>query len=379
MPLDPSWSDCRNAGIDGGTYGCILDIDLDAIAANWRLLRDRVFPAECAAVVKADAYGLGATPVARALHRAGCRTFFVALPDEGSVVREAVGEEPVIGVLNGYPNKTNIIYKNKNLSPVLNSISELDSWICGQHAPQVNPFVHIDTGINRLGLAPADWQGFCDRLPTLNLAGVLSHLACADEPDHAQNEQQLAVLRDAMTRLPGSTLVSFANSSGIFLGPEYHFQMVRPGAALYGVNPTPGRTNPMQPVVRLHGRILQVRQIDQGQTVGYGATYSAHATRKIATVAVGYADGLHRASSNRGRVFCQSFEAPIVGRVSMDMITIDVTDIPSHAARPGEWVDVIGPRHDVDAVATDAGTIGYEILTSLGRRFHRRYSGVGAE
>ncbi|MEZ5666211.1 MAG: alanine racemase [Alphaproteobacteria bacterium] len=352
----------------------MLDIDLDAVAANWRRLAALTAPAECAAVVKADAYGLGAGPVVRALAAAGCRSFYVALPDEGRAVRAAVGTGPAIGVLAGYLSDARQIYQTSDLTPVLNTPLQIDGWAAGGGGRAA--FVHVDSGINRLGLGPEQWQALVTGGDLgFPLAGVLSHLACADEPDHPLNRAQLAAFRGALARLPAGTRASFANSSGIFLGGDFHFGQVRPGAALYGVNPTPGRPNPMRPAVRLRGRILQVRHIDRGQAVGYGATYIAPSARKVATVAVGYADGLHRAASNRGSVLCQSHEAPIIGRVSMDMITIDVSDIPDHAARPDLWVDVIGPHRDVDAVAADCGTIGYEVLTALGRRYRRRYRG----
>lgn len=357
----------------------MLEIDLDAIAANWCLLAARVAPATCAGVVKADAYGLGAAPVARALARSGCRVFFVALPGEGAVVREAVGDGPVVAVLGGYLHDAAALYARHRLSPVLSTEDQLAAWPA--MAGIVPAYAHVDTGINRLGLSAAAWRALCasgDGVARLGLAGVISHLACADEPGHPLNAAQSASFRAHLDAMPARLPGSLANSSGVFLGGDFHFDMVRPGAALYGVNPTPGRPNPMRPVVRLRGRILQVRQIDRGEAVGYGATFIAPAPRKLATVAVGYADGLHRASSNRGRVFCNSHPTPIVGRVSMDMITIDLTDVPRNSVQPGDFVEIIGPHHDVDAAAADAGTIGYEVLTGLGRRYRRRYRGTGA-
>ena len=366
---------------DWDGHGGVLEIDLEAIAANWRLLAAQVAPAACAAVVKADAYGLGAAPVARALAEAGCRTFFVALPHEGAEVREAVGDGPAIAVLGGYFPDAEALYARRRLGPVLSTPGQISAWQAAawrDAAGSVPAYVHVDTGINRLGLAMAEWNALCagDGLARLGLAGVISHLACADEPAHPLNARQLAAFRAVLQGLPEPLPGSLANSSGIFLGSTFHFGLVRPGAALFGINPTPGRPNPMHPVVRLRGRILQVRQIDRGEAVGYGATFVAPTQRKLATVAVGYADGLHRASSNRGRVFCQSFPAPIVGRVSMDMITIDLTDVPKNTAQPGDFVDIIGPSHDVDAAAAEAGTIGYEVLTALGRRYRRRYLGT---
>lgn len=359
----------------------MLEVDLGAIVDNWRQLCRRVSPATCSAVVKADAYGLGAAEVSAALAGAGCSVFFVALPNEGAIVRQAVGPGPTIAILSGYFREAKAIYAGNALSPVLSTVEQLTDWQADGTAAGARPYLHVDSGMNRLGLAPTEWQELAAApaaLSLLNPAGIISHLACADEPDHPMNRTQLAQFRSALSRLPQPLPASLANSSGIFLGPDYHFAMARPGAALYGVNPTPGRRNPMRPVVRLRARVLQVRHIDRGEAVGYGASFIAPSDRKLATVAVGYADGLLRASSNRGRVSCKSYDAPIVGRVSMDMITIDITDAAQNAVQPGDAVDVIGPHRDVDAVAADAGTIGYEILTALGRRYQRRYVGSAA-
>lgn len=356
----------------------MLEIDLDAVAANWRLLAEKVAPAECAAVVKADAYGLGATAVAGALAGAGCRTFFVALPQEGVTVRAAVGPAATVAVLAGFLPEAAASYARAGLAPVLSTPEQVAAWRPAPGAPRA--FLHLDTGMCRLGLALSEWSALLADgagLDRLGVAGVISHLACAEDEGNAKNPAQLAGLQAAIAALPGRLPASLANSSGIFLGRDYHLDLVRPGAALYGVNPTPGRPNPMRPVVRLRGRVLQVRQIDRGETVGYGASFVAPAPRKLATLAVGYADGLHRVLGYRGRVVCQSFAAPIVGRVSMDVITVDVTDVPKNTIQPGDSVDIIGPGNDVDAVASAMGTIGYEVLTSLGSRFRRRYLGRG--
>ena len=332
-------------------------------------------------MVKADGYGLGAAAVARRLHRAGCRTFFVALPHEATVVRDAVGSQSVVSVLGGYFSEVAELYRAHRLTPVLSTPEHVTAWCARKSGSEVPAYIHVDTGMNRLGLAPDEWRALCassDTMASLNIAGLISHLASADDPSHPQNAAQLAAFKATRAAAPNPVPGCFANSSGIFLGADYHFDMVRPGAALYGVNPTPGAVNPMRQTVRLRGRILQVRHIDREETVGYGATFLASSARKLATVAVGYADGLHRALSNRGRVAYHSCLAPIVGRVSMDMITIDITDISHEPAQPGGFVEIIGPHYDVDAVAADAGTIGYEILTSLGRRYQRRYHGDGA-
>jgi alanine racemase len=370
--------------------GAVLTIDLDAIAANYRLLRERVAPAECAAVVKADAYGLGAAKVAPALAAAGCRTFFVAHVGEGIVVRRALaetqaerapGSEPTIYVLNGAPREAETELAEHRLTPVLNSLADVDAWAAfarGSGVPRTAA-LHIDTGMSRLGLPPAECRvlaGDPGRLGGIALRIVMSHLACADEPDHPLNLRQLDAFRAARSAFP-ATAGSFANSSGIFLGRRYHADIVRPGAALYGVAPVPGEPNPMAQVVRLQGKILQVREIDSPETVGYGATHLARGRQTIATVAVGYADGYLRALGNRGSGYIGEIRVPLVGRVSMDLITFDVSGVPGSLARPGAMIDVIGPRIPVDAVAAEAGTIGYEILTGLGARYHRVYVGSG--
>ncbi len=376
--------------------GAVLTIDLAAIAANWQQLRDRAHPADCAAVVKADGYGLGASRVAPALARAGCQTFFVAHLDEGIVVRRALDEAvcrrkqaasgreqttscngPRIFVLNGAPSGCEPEFSHHRLCPVLNSLGDIDAWAAFARRQDrcLDACIHIDTGMSRLGLPPGELHALASnpsRLGGLHLTLVMSHLACADEPAHPLNGRQLDAFRGARGVLPPAP-GSLANSSGIFLGSPYHADLVRPGAALYGVAPLPELPNPMAQVVQLKGKILQVREIDSGASVGYGASHRARRSERIATVAVGYADGYLRALSNRGVGIIGGQRVPLVGRVSMDLITFDVTDIPEAAAHPGAFIELVGPDHPVDAVALDAGTIAYEILTSLGRRYHRLY------
>lgn len=369
---------------DSELAGASLTIDLDAIAANWRLLRRRVDPSECAAVVKADAYGLGAAHVVPALVGAGCSTFFVATPEEGVAVREILHPlatkgvpEPIVYVFHGAPRGSELVFAEQRLRPVLGSRGDIDAWsaFAARREPPPPAAIHIDTGMSRLGLPRDELDALADdprplsRFPATLL---MSHLACADTPDHAANAMQLEAFRTAVRRLPAAP-TSFANSSGIFLGRAFHGDVARPGAALYGVAPAPGTPNPMRQVVRLLGKILQVREIDRGQSVGYGATFVAARRTTIATVAVGYADGFLRSLSNSGKGVIDGRPVPIVGRVSMDLITLDATGLPSHLVRPGETVELIGPERPVDAVAADAGTIGYEILTSLGARYHRVY------
>jgi len=364
----------------GGSHaGAVLTIDLAALVANYGLVRDRAAPAVCAAVVKADGYGLGVGPVASALYRAGCRNFFVAHPEEGVTLR-ALLPDAAIYVLNGFFPDAIDLYGKHRLDPVLNDSAQVGAWAAAAaegRVPADRIVVHFDSGMNRLGLDadetarladdPALLAGFADRL-------YLSHLACADTPAHPLNAGQLTAFRAATARLPPGRRC-LANSSGIFLGPDYRFDMVRPGIALYGGNPVPGEPNPMHSVVRLSGRILQVRSIDRPGTVGYGATHRVSAGVRIATVAVGYADGYLRSLSNAARGRIASHVVPLIGRVSMDLTTFDVTGVPDSLCRPGMLVDLIGPDNPVDSVAEDAGTISYEILTSLGARYRRVHIG----
>jgi alanine racemase len=365
----------------------ILTIDLDAIAANYRLLQQRVGRAVCGAAVKADGYGLGAIKVGPALYDAGCRDFFVATLDEGLVLREVVGRDARIYILNGLAPDNIELMLRVGLTPVINGPRDAEIWAGwdwayagpGLQAPPA--VLQLDTGMSRLGFGQADLErlltsDFLDRFPP---ALVISHLGCADDPAAAMNARQLATFRTRLAALAGrlsaAPKYSLAASSGIFLGPDYHFDLVRPGAALYGINPLPGRPNPLHQVLRLQAKILQVHDVDAGTLVGYGATHKcAHPTR-IATIACGYADGLFRALSSQGAVHVGDYRAPIVGRVSMDLLSIDVGAIPPDLARPGLTVDIIGPHQDVDTLARDAATIGYEVLTGLGPRFHRLYQG----
>lgn len=360
--------------------GAVLTVDLDALVGNYRLLRARSAPARCAAVVKADAYGLGVERVAPALARSGCDTFFVATLDEGIELRALVAAADIY-VLNGLPPGSADTYAAHRLRPVLNQLGEIDSWraFLGARRPTENPplaaALHLDTGMNRLGLPPEDAAELANdpgRLEGIEIALVISHLACAEQPDHPLNGAQRALfdrLRAGLRPAPAS----LANSSGIFHGPAFHYDLVRPGAALYGINPTPAQDNPMAEVVRLQAKIAQVRAVDSPMTVGYGAAHRVTGKARIATVLVGYADGFMRAFSDRGFASVGGTRVPVVGRVSMDMISLDVSALPPDQARPGTVVDLIGGSLRLDAVARLGGTIGYEILTALGHRFRRVY------
>ncbi|MGH7092031.1 MAG: alanine racemase [Stellaceae bacterium] len=367
MPLDPATR-----------AGAILDIDLSAIVENWQGLAGRVMPAECAAVVKADAYGLGADRVAPALAAAGCRTFFVATLDEGIALRAALGPAPEIAVFNGPLPGTAGEFPAHALTPVLNDPGQIERWQIERWQKLPCPpaaMLQVDTGMARLGLSPCDFAALAgDRPPlgTLRWSALLSHLACADTPDHALNAAQLARFAERRRHFPG-VRASLAASSGIFLGTAYHHDLVRPGAALYGVNPQPGRPNPMRQVVTLKGKIIQVRDVDRGESVGYCAAHVMAGPGRLATVAVGYADGWPRALSHRGGGVIAGQRVPLLGRVSMDLATFDVSAVDPILARPGDSIELLGPGYGVDDAARDAGTIGYEILTSLGRRYHRLY------
>jgi alanine racemase len=356
-----------------------LTIDLGAIAANWRALSALHPSGPVAGVVKADAYGLGAAHVVPALLAAGCRHFFVAKLEEALAIRAFI-PGAMLAVLNGLAPGDEAVFAAHGVLPVLGSLEEIARWraMAGRAGRKLPALLHVDTGMNRLGLDGAELAALQQdhaRLDGIDLRYVVTHLASAELPDDPLNAAQLERFARARTGLP-SLPFSFANSSGIFLGEKFGSDLARPGAALYGVNPTPGRDNPMRPVATLRALVLQLRDVPPGEGVGYNATWRAPTRAdgkpaRIATAAVGYADGWPRALSGRGHACFDGAPVPLVGRVSMDLATYDVTDQPAIA--PGSWLELIGPHIPVDLVATDAGTNGYEILTSLGRRYARVY------
>jgi alanine racemase len=356
--------------------GAFLTIDVAAAVANWRLLRDRLGRAECGAVVKADAYGLGPERIAPALEAAGCRAFFVADLDEAIALRNWLKPAFRIFVLNGTPPGCAADFLAHDLTPVVNTMAELAAWRAharklGRHLP-IAP--QLDIGMARLGLEPAHAEAIAAD-PTLldGLESVLTvgHLACPDDPGHPANAAQLAAFERLRALLP-SAPASLASSSGIFLDPRYHFDLARPGVALYGINPTPGMANPMWPVVSLTARVLQLRDVPAGAGVGYGQTATTTRPSRLATIALGYADGWPRSAA--AAAWFGGEKLPFIGRVSMDSIVVDATDLAA-TLHEGDRVELIGPHQSVDDVAQAAGTIGYEILTSLGRRLHRAYVG----
>ena len=354
----------------------LLTIDVDAVVANWQRIASLVAPAETAAVVKADCYGLGVAQIAPALFAAGCRSFFVACLDEGIHLRRFL-PGGVIYVLSGPVGGSEGDFAAHNLITVLNSLAQITGWSSFAKAGSAAPAsaLHLDTGMTRLGLDEAELERLAAKpqvLASVRPILAMSHLACSDDEDSPKNNEQLATFRRLSAQLPAMPM-SLSASGGIFLGRAYRFDMVRPGAALYGLNPIAGRPNPMAQVVRLQGKILQIRDVDSPMTVGYGASHRVTRRGKIATVAVGYADGWFRSLGNHGHGVIGGIKVPLVGRVSMDLTTFDVTDVPEAVAHPGALIDLIGPDISVDDVAAKAGTIGYEILTALGRRHSRRW------
>jgi alanine racemase len=337
-----------------------LAIDLDAIAANWTALA-RLSQAETAAVVKADAYGLGAGRIARALARAGARRFFVAVAEEGAAVREAVGPGPEIGVFAGHMRGDTDMIADLGLTPMLNTLDQVTRHL---EALPGHPFgVQLDTGMNRLGMEWDEWAAVAEIILAQNPVLLMSHLACADEPGHPMNPYQLDIFHQMTDGL--GVPRSLSATGGVLLGPDYHFDVTRPGIGLYGGAPF----DRARPVIRLDLPVVQIRALTAGEVVGYGNSWQATRPSRIATLSGGYADGLLRSLSHKAVFWHEDRSCPLVGRVSMDLITVDITDLPDDPA----YLTLLGPHQGVDDLATQAGTIGYEILTSLGPRYDRRY------
>lgn len=357
--------------------GAILTIDLGAIRENYRRLKARLGDVACAGVLKADGYGVGAGQVAVALLREGCDIFFVALLGEGVALRRSLGPGPAIFVLNGIPPGAEPDAVAANLCAVINSPEQLAAWrVAARRAGRKLPAaIQVDSGMSRLGMAPTDVEAVADDVSAfdgIDIRYVMSHLACADEPEHPANERQRLAFERLRAMLP-ATPASLANSSGIFLGPSFHYDLARPGAALYGINPTPAKPNPMLPVVRLQAKVAQTRSVEKGAGVGYGHTYHVQGPLRLATISFGYADGWQRRAASAA--WFEGVRLPFLGRVSMDSIILDISALPAGRLREGDLVELLGPSQSVDDAAGHAGTIGYEILTSLGPRFHRRYLG----
>jgi len=360
-----------------GAASGYLTIDLAALRDNYLTLAAKAPHAVTSAVVKADAYGLGADIVAPVLYDAGCRHFFVAHIDEALSLRLHIAPDAKIFVLNGLQPGNETSCSALNIIPVLNSLEQVAQWsaqaaVLGKTLPAA---LQIDTGMSRLGLAPYEVERLLATpamLKGIDLACIMSHLACADEPDHEANALQLNAMRKITEQFPGVP-VCFANSGGIFLGTDYHNALMRPGIALYGGAPSTVHPNPMKPVVNLSVAVVQTRTVPAESFVGYGASLRTTADTRLATIAAGYADGLPRALSSRGAAYFNGVRLPIAGRVSMDSITLDISALAEDTLTHGSLVEIIGPNQTLEAIAEDAGTIAYEILTRLGQRYRRRY------
>ena len=367
-------------GDDGGGAAARLVVDLSALAANWRAIASAT-AAEVAGVVKAGGYGLGASRVARALHAAGCRTFFTALTREAVELRRVLGDDVDIFVLMPLAGEEEGDLRAHRLVPCLFDMDGVDRWVgsAGAHGAPMRAALHVETGIHRLGLDPEAFAALLAddaRRSRLDVTLLMSHLACADEPAAPANRRQLErfqVVRDAF---PGAR-ASFANSAGTFLGPEYHFDLVRPGIALYGHDPHYLHIAPrVRPVAALEARLGQIATVEPGESVGYGGAAKCDAARRIGVVLAGYADGVPRSLYRLGRRFevvVAGHRVPLFGTVSMDMITVDLSDVPADAVEVGAWVEIFGPNAPIERIAEQAGTIPYEILTGIGPRVERLY------
>ena len=344
-----------------------LHIDLDAIVANWRMFQRRVEPAYACAVVKANAYGLGADNVGPALAKAGCSRFYVAWPSEGGALRRAIGPTPQITVFHGPTPDTMDVFQLYHLTPVLNSLDQIDLWLTGNSAPRPAA-LHVDVGMSRLGLSEAHWAAAAKMLP--KPVRLIAHLSCGDE-DSPNNAAQLEIFERATKLWPGAPR-SLSATGGSYLGKPYHFDEVRPGIGLYGGGPAPLEGSRPHTAVTLTAPILQIRDIKADTSVGYGGTWTANADTTLATVGLGYADGFLRSASNTGMAFVADQKRPIVGRVSMDLVVVDVTGL---SVSPGDEIEFVGPNMPIGEVAGAMGTIDYEILTRLGSRFERTYVG----
>lgn len=368
--------------------GSVLVVDLDAIAHNFRHIQSLAPTAEVGVSIKADAYGLGAATIAPALAAIGCQTFFAATAAEGAALRPAIPDTEIV-ILNGPDAVSTPLIIEHRLTPVINSLAQLDMWrTAAAGKPQTNAvYLHVDTGMSRLGLGEAEVSLLCTdtaRLDGIDVSVVMSHLACADDPSspiNAQQRERLLAAAANLSALTGPTRTSLANSAGVFLGPDFHLDIVRAGASIYGLNVLNQKLSLMRQVIHLYAKILQVREVDKPATVGYGATHRIARPSRIATLATGYADGYLRAAGRLtdhdtrplATTFIDDAAAPVVGRVSMDLLTVDVSGVPAAAAQPGAFVELIGDHFSADDLADVAGTIGYEVLTRLGQRHRRIY------
>ncbi|MCI5060321.1 MAG: alanine racemase [Alphaproteobacteria bacterium] len=353
-----------------------LAIDLGAIADNYLLLKKQV-GANCAVagVVKTNAYGLGVQEVAQTLEKFECPQYFVATLDEALTLRSCIPNTPV-AVLGAVIKGAEKEYFNHNITPILNSLRDIETWRASASTrnQKLEAIIHFDIGMNRLGLSTDESDILLDDLTLLeglNITTIMSHFACADEKDHPLTEQQAHKFANIAMLFPRA-YKSLANSSGIFRDRSFHYDMVRPGYALYGGNPTPETSNPMRPVVTLEAPVLQTRHVKKGQSVGYGTTHIFEQDTQTATIALGYGDGFLRSGSSKANVYYEGTACPVLGRVSMDLITIDIGHLEQRP-QTGDKVEILGHHQSIDDLAHTMDTIGYEILTSLGTRYKRVY------
>ena len=338
-------------------------INLNAIRQNWQKLRS-MSSNDAAAVVKANAYGLGLAQVTKALYAEGARIFFVATVEEGAELRSILGKKPDIYVFSGHMVGDTELIKNYNLIPLINSIEQLS-----RHSKLLREKkfgVQLDTGMNRLGMEPMEWESVKELALSLNPVLIMSHLACADDPNHKMNSKQLDIFLTLTNKI--NINKSLAATGGILLGPEYHFDLTRPGIGIYGCAPM----QDCLPVLKIDIPVIQIRNIESGETVGYGNTWTSPCKKKIATISAGYADGLFRAIGKKAKLYFEEISCPIVGRISMDLIGVDITSLKVDPVR----LELINSQQTVDNIAEGAETIGYEFLTSLGNRYSRNYTGV---
>ncbi|MEE2705006.1 MAG: alanine racemase [Pseudomonadota bacterium] len=359
-----------------------LTINLDAIIDNWLFLKSQLIKnCICAPVVKADAYGLGAKEVSQALYSFGCSVFHVASLEEGIRLRKDLAKNVRIIVMHDHFFENEEYFLNYNLTPVLNTHKDTSAWDKFQKIKnqKINAIIQIDTGMNRLGLSIKEFQLLIENNEDLiknNILYIMSHLSCAYQVNNTKNRLQLQRFTKLIKALEIKSLklkATLANSSGIFLGPEWHFDMVRPGAALYGINPIPEKKNVLKQVITLRTRILQIRDVNVNETIGYGGNFKFNKKGKVAIVALGYAEGLLRSLSKSGKAHINDIEIKVAGKISMDLATFDVSNVPEKILQKCDWIDIISDKQEIDDIAGQANTISYELLTSLGSRVKKEY------